>query len=251
MWQKYFQFLYFWIRVTIQYLERSLPCISMGCNNENARKFTSLLFPRFSCYKFPKFQVRSCSCRLFNCHERWKKCFCSSCWYLVCFSEVLTLLNAWSKWPKQLLMGSCDLFFTDADADEFPYCFGCPYEFSVATHDRKTATIASWHQLESGQVVSKTPNSVTGNEVTRNRVTGFIFFFCFFFSICCCWLCLSVFLFCCLFFSSEKKIVYIIRIWRVPPFSQIFRIPKETFHRRTFSRFSEVGWRSLWFYLNV
>ena len=28
----------------------------------------------------------------------------------------ITVLNAWSKWPKQLLMGSCDLFFTDADA---------------------------------------------------------------------------------------------------------------------------------------
>ena len=87
-----------------------------GLQQWKCHKVYFFIISQISCYKFPKFQVRSCSCRLFNCHERWKKCFCSSCWYLVCFSEVLTLLNAWSKWPKQLLMGSCDLFFTDADA---------------------------------------------------------------------------------------------------------------------------------------
>ena len=39
----------------------------------------------------------------------------SSCSYLASFSEVSTLLNAWSKLPKQL-MQSFDQFFVDADA---------------------------------------------------------------------------------------------------------------------------------------
>ena len=62
-------------------------------------------------------------------------------------------------------------------------------------------------------VVSKTRNGVTGNDVTRNRVTGFFFFFVSSFNL------LLLTLFVCLpfllfVFSSEEKTVKIIRIWR-------------------------------------
>ena len=98
------------------------------------------------------------------------------------------------------------------------------------------------------QVVSKTRKGVTGNGVTRNRVTGYIYIFFvlfFFFDF------LIIFLYLFNFFFFKFNFIIFLKkcehyysclVGFFPPFGQSYRISGDTFIRgRTFSRFHEVG----------
>ena len=102
-------------------------------------------------------------------------------------------------------------------------------------------------RMSSKMVVSKTRNGVT-----RNRVTGFFFFFVSSSNL----LLLTSFVcslfYCLFFFQGKRKSLKLFVFGGVfTPFNQIYRTPKEIFRGRTFSRFREVGRRSLWFSFNV
>ena len=61
--------------------------------------------------------------------------------------------------------------------------------------------------------------------------------------------CLPFLLFVFFFQGKRKSLKLFVFGGVLQTFNQIYRIPKETFRGRTFSRFREVG--SLWFNLNV
>ena len=124
--QMVFRFCYFRITVTSWYRKQSLGWNPRGCNRV-ACKWKVSFFIIFtlpvsqyimsicSCQRTQKNQVQvKTKASLTAMKAVRKECFCSSCLYLACFSEMFTLLNAisWTKWPKQLiwLEESCKSF---------------------------------------------------------------------------------------------------------------------------------------------